>query len=198
MAAPDIKAIIFDCFGVLYIDNKRSLLDKVPPERLSELRDVFMGNNYGFTDRKTYLARVAEIVEMTPDAVEAYMAQEHRLNEPLVRLITNELKGRYRIGLLSNIGPDWIEDFFSRHQLHDLFDEVILSGEEGIAKPNPAIFELMAAKFGLHTGECVMIDDIEENCEGAQIAGMAAIHFRSNDQLLDELSELTILHNENI
>lgn len=194
MAAPGIKAIIFDCFGVLYVDNKKSLLATVPFEKQKDLADVFMSNNYGYFDRADYLERVAAITGMTVAEVSDYVAAEHRLNAPLISLITEQLRPEYKIGLLSNIGREWIDDFFTKHQLHDYFDEVVLSGEEGITKPHPSIFALIASRLGVDPSECIMIDDIEENCEGAEMAGMRAIHFKDNAQLLDELYELKLIH----
>lgn len=193
MAAPGIKAVIFDCFGVLYTDSKRSLLDIVPADKRQELHDLFTSNNYGFFDRQEYLGRVAGIVQISEREVAQYIAHEHHLNEPLVTLIHEQLKEKYRIGLLSNIGREWIHDFFSRHQLHEMFDEVVLSGEEGVSKPNPVIYELMASRLGLATGDCLMIDDIADNCEGAEIAGMQSIHYLSNDQLVEALYEHKLL-----
>ena len=190
MAAPDIKAVIFDCFGVLYTDSRQSLLDVVVPGRRQELHDLFTANNYGLFGRQAYLEQVAEIVGKSVDEVSDYIAHEHHLNRKLVTYIVERLRGEYKIGMLSNIGKEWIDSFFSKHELHDLFDEVVLSGEEGIVKPNPAIFELAATRLGLQPAECVMIDDIIENCDGAIEAGMAGIHFRDNDQLLADLEEL--------
>ena len=195
MAAPGIKAIIFDCFGVLYTDSKRSLLDIVPKDRYEELHDLFVGNNYGLFNRHEYISRVAEIVGISDAEVASYIAHEHVLNKELVELISRQLKGTYRIGLLSNIGRDWIEDFFTQHQLHSLFDAAVLSGEEGIAKPHPDVFALTASRLGVAAPECLMIDDIEANCEGAQMAGMQSIRFQSNRQLLEDLRGLQILEN---
>lgn len=187
MAAPAIKAIIFDCFGVLYVDSKKSLLDIVPLARQAELHDIFTANNYGYYDKNEYLAQVAAVTGMTPQQVADYAAHEHRANQRLLEVIRSQLRGRYKLGLLSNIGREWIYDFFSKHQLHELFDEVVLSGEEGITKPSVAIFELMAERLGLEPAECLMIDDIVENCTGAQAAGMRTIHFQDTTQLLGEL-----------
>lgn len=193
MAAPDVKAVIFDCFGVLYTDSKQSLLDIVTQDRRQELQDLFTSNNYGYFGRQEYLRQAAEIVGRTEAEVAEYIAHEHHLNTTLVTLISEQLKNEYRIGLLSNIGREWIDDFFSRHQLHDLFDEVVLSGEEGLTKPHPAIFELMASRLGVDTADCLMIDDIAENCGGAELAGMQAIEYTSNSQLLERLYSLSVL-----
>ena len=189
MAAPDIKAIIFDCFGVLYLDAKQSLLNTVPAERAQQLADVFMQNNYGMMTKDEYVRAVAEISGLSPQEFETFTAYEHRLNTVLVDEI-RELKKTYKIGLLSNIGRGWIHEFFDTHQLHDLFDEVVLSGEEGITKPHPRIFEMMAERLDLEPRQCVMIDDIEANCGGADAAGMLSIHFASNEQVLRDLRKL--------
>lgn len=190
MAAPDVKAVIFDCFGVLYTDSKQSLLDVVAPERRQELHDLYVANNYGLYGHEAYLEHVAEIVGTSVDEVADYIAHEHHLNRKLVAYITDHLKGAYKIGMLSNIGREWIDSFFTKHQLHELFDEVVLSGEEGIVKPNPEIFELAAARLGVEPAACIMIDDIAENCDGAIAAGMASIQFSDNDQALSDLEKL--------
>lgn len=187
MSDSPITAIIFDCFGVLYVDSKQSLLDVVPSARRAELQDIFTANNYGYYDKQDYLERVAGVTGMDAEQVADYAAHEHRANTQLIELIRSKLHGNYKLGLLSNIGRDWIHDFFSEHQLHELFDEVVLSGEEGITKPSVAIFELMAERLGLDPSECLMIDDIAENCAGAGAAGMQAIHFQDNQQLESEL-----------
>lgn len=187
MAAPVIKAIIFDCFGVLYVDSKQSLLDVVPAARQAELHDIFTANNYGYYDKQHYLEQVAAVTGMSAEQVAEYAAHEHRANKRLIEVIRSQLHGTYKLGLLSNIGREWIYDFFSKHQLHELFDEVVLSGEEGITKPSVAIFELMAERLGLDPSECLMIDDIAENCAGAQAAGMQTILFQDTHQLMSEL-----------
>ena len=193
MAAPGIKAIIFDCFGVLYLDSKKSLLSVVPAEKHQELSDIFMSNNYGYFNKEEYLERVAEVAGLPKREVVSYIAAEHHLNTALITLIQESLKADYRIGLLSNIGREWIDDFFSKHELHDLFEETVLSGEEGMTKPHPAIFELTASRLGVDPAECLMIDDIKDNCEGAEMVGMHAIQFSSNAQLMDELYRMRIL-----
>jgi HAD superfamily hydrolase (TIGR01509 family) len=85
-----------------------------------------------------------------------------------------------------------IEHLFQKEELDRLFDTVVLSHNEGLAKPNPAIFTLTAERMGLAPGECVMIDDIESNCDGAEIAGMYSVQHITNQgtrQALENLSK---------
>jgi putative hydrolase of the HAD superfamily len=71
-----------------------------------------------------------------------------------------------------------------------MFDVVFLSYKEGIAKPNPDAFRLAAEKLGLAPEECVMIDDIAENCEGAEVAGMQSIQHVTNESTIAQLTVL--------
>lgn len=192
MAVPGdnpVKAIVFDCFGVLYIDKKQHLLQSLSPSIAVELHDIFQQGNYGLLSREEYLKAATSLTGQTPEEFELASVGGFRLNDELIAKV-KELKQSYKIGLLSNIGRGWIDDFFDTHQLRDLFDAVVLSGEEGIAKPHPSIYELAASRLDVETGECVMIDDVQENCAGADAAGMRAIHYVSNEQCLAELQSL--------
>lgn len=194
MEAQGIKAVIFDCFGVLYLDTHTSILSKVPVPKRQEARDIFTANNYGHYTKAEYIARLVELTRLSHDEVSSYIETEHHLNKELVSLIEESIRPVYKVGLLSNIGRGWINNFFSANQLDEMFDEVVLSGEEGLTKPHPAIYELMAERLAVRPEECLMIDDIEANCEGAEMAGMISIHFTSTDQLLDDLYKKKILH----
>ena len=94
-----------------------------------------------------------------------------------------------RTGLISN---SWGEDgiAYDRGQLAELFDAVVISGEVGMHKPEPAIFVLGAERIEMSAEECVFVDDLRENCAGAQEVGMTAILHRGPDSTLPELERL--------
>lgn len=188
MAAQDAKAIIFDCYGVMYVDSHRSLKQEYP-DLAQEIADLSQQSDYGWIDREEYLSGLSQITGESSAFISEFILTEHHLNRPLVAYIA-ELKTQYKIGMLSNVGRGWLDDFFATHNLKHLFDAVVLSGEEGITKPSPEIFELAATRLGVETGDCVMIDDITDNCAGADAAGMRSIHYRSNTQLMSDLSSL--------
>lgn len=190
MAAPVTKAVIFDCFGVLYIDKRQNMLQSLPPSVAVELHDIFQQGNYGLLSREEYVKAATSLTGQTAEEFVAASAGGYRLNEELIAKV-RELKKSYKVGLLSNIGRGWIEDFFNEHQLHDLFDAVVLSGEEGVAKPHPQIYELASERLGVKLSECVMIDDVQENCAGADAVGMKSIYYVSNKQCLADLEKYT-------
>jgi HAD superfamily hydrolase (TIGR01509 family) len=67
---------------------------------------------------------------------------------------------------------------------------VVISGEVGLHKPQPQIFELGAQRIGLSPPRCVFVDDLRENCEGAEAVGMIALLHRGVDETLARLEEL--------
>lgn len=74
-----------------------------------------------------------------------------------------------------------------------LFDEIVVSGEERIAKPDPAIFRTLADRTGVPLGQMFFVDDSPANVEAARLAGMTAISFTSPDALRAELVELSLV-----
>ena len=92
-----------------------------------------------------------------------------------------------RTGLVSNsMGVA----HYDRSTFPELFDGVVISGEEGMHKPQPGIFRLGAERVGLRPEECVFVDDLRENCEGAEAVGMTAVLHRGADSTLPRLEEL--------
>jgi putative hydrolase of the HAD superfamily len=92
-----------------------------------------------------------------------------------------------RTGLVSNsMGTGR----YDRSTFPELFDGVVISGDEGLHKPEPEIFRLGAERVGLPPEDCVFVDDLRENCEGAEAVGMTAVLHRGADSTLPRLEEL--------
>jgi HAD superfamily hydrolase (TIGR01509 family) len=79
---------------------------------------------------------------------------------------------------------------YDRSTFPELFDGVVISGDEGTHKPQPEIFRLGAERIDLPPEECVFVDDLRENCEGAEAVGMTAVLHRGADTTLPRLEEL--------
>jgi epoxide hydrolase-like predicted phosphatase len=88
--------------------------------------------------------------------------------------------------LLSN---SW-SNVYPRDGWDELFDAVVISGEVGMRKPEPRIFEHALGRVGLPGEACVFIDDIEVNILAARGLGMAGIHHRDADSTIAELETL--------
>lgn len=185
-----IKAIIFDCFGVLYRGSLTHMIQFVAPERQTEVLDANRSFDYGYISRDEYLAILSDATGKTIDQIETIRQARHVRNDELIQILQN-LKHTYKIGLLSNVGYDSLRgELFSDQEIETFFDAMVLSSDVHIVKPNPDIYVLMATKLGVLPEECVMIDDLLVNINGAKEAGMPGITYASNRQLVAELTPL--------
>jgi epoxide hydrolase-like predicted phosphatase len=95
--------------------------------------------------------------------------------------------GGVRTGLVSN---SWGTERYPHGLLAELFDGVVLSGEVGIRKPAPRIYELGAQAIELAPARCVFVDDLPFNLPPAQELGMATVHHTSAERTIAELEQL--------
>jgi putative hydrolase of the HAD superfamily len=103
------------------------------------------------------------------------------------------LNGRYRLQLLSNTTE--IHCRWFRRQFADVLSgivDLIFSHEAALRKPDPRIYEYCRSKAGRPAAECVFIDDVVGNIEGARAAGWHGIVYRPGGTLMDELAALGV------
>jgi FMN phosphatase YigB (HAD superfamily) len=105
---------------------------------------------------------------------------------PLLTAVRTARRHGLKTALLSNADGWWQPPGSWR----GLFDATIISGEVGLAKPDPEIYLLTAAELNLEPGECVFVDDLSINVRGAAEAGMVGVHHRSTRSTLEELEIL--------
>jgi putative hydrolase of the HAD superfamily len=91
-----------------------------------------------------------------------------------------------KTGLISN---SWGLSIYDRAPV-DLFDVAIISGEVGLHKPQPEIYELACERLGVEPAAAVFVDDLRENCAGAEAVGMTAVLHRETPKTLARLNEL--------
>jgi putative hydrolase of the HAD superfamily len=115
------------------------------------------------------------------------MFRHSRPDDRMVEAVRRARAQGIRTGLISNsMGAGR----YDRSTFPELFDGVVISGDEGMHKPQPEIFRLGAERVGLPPEECVFVDDLRENCEGAEAVGMTAVLHRGADTTLPRLEEL--------
>jgi putative hydrolase of the HAD superfamily len=108
-------------------------------------------------------------------------------DEEMVEAVRRARAAGVRTGLLSNsMGAGR----YDRSAFPELFDGVVISGEVGMHKPQPEIFELACERVGLAPADCVFVDDLRENCEGAEAVGITAVLHRGAASTLPELEKL--------
>lgn len=186
-----IKAIIFDCFGVLTTEGLEIFYTKYfkdSPDKLAKAKDIIGQLNLGLISHEEYINQVASLAEVGHDVVKDYI-DDNKANEPLLEYIRTKLKSKYKIGMLSNAGGNWLNELFTPEDV-TLFDAIVLSYDIGISKPDPRAYQIAADKLQVRLDESVFIDDLVHYCEAAQSLGMKAIRYENYSQTLQQLEKL--------
>jgi putative hydrolase of the HAD superfamily len=110
-----------------------------------------------------------------------------RPDEAMLAALRRARAAGVRTGLISNsMGAGR----YDRSTFPELFDGVVISGDVGMHKPQPEIFLLGAERAGVAAEKCVFVDDLRQNCEGAEAVGMTAVLHRSADRTVPVLERL--------
>ncbi|MEA2363479.1 MAG: putative hydrolase of the superfamily [Thermoleophilaceae bacterium] len=110
-----------------------------------------------------------------------------REDERMLGAVRRARAAGIRTGLVSNsMGAGR----YDRATFPELFDGVVISGDVGMHKPQPEIFLLGAERAGVAPEECVFVDDLRENCDGAEAVGMTAVLHRGAETTVPELERL--------
>jgi len=113
--------------------------------------------------------------------------------EGTVELVYRLKQAKYPLYLLSNFSSEKFALMRQRHDYLQLFDDIIVSGEHKLIKPDPAIYHLTLKRINRAAHECIFIDDSLPNIEVAHNLGFETIHFKSPPQLEADLRRLHIL-----
>lgn len=142
----------------------------------------------GLIGQSEFIREIAKKAEVSPQVAAAEINRSAP-NDELLTYIATELKPHYRTAILSNAGGNYLSELFSPEQL-DLFDEVALSFEMGVVKPDERAYIAVLDKLGVQANEAVFVDDQERHCAGAREAGLQAILYADFDQFKGELEAL--------
>lgn len=112
-----------------------------------------------------------------------------RVDQELVDFIRN-LRPAYKTGLISNAWSDLRDAMQDRWGIVDAFDDIVISAEVGLVKPDPAIYQLALQRLRIEAREAIFIDDFPENIAGARAVGMQAILFKDPEQVVTDLGSL--------
>ncbi len=180
---------VFESFRAFCLDeglDPDAFLDlfRSDPAARADLRKVETGQ----IEEEDFARRIGERlgVERTDGLIDRLFARITPDGE-MVAAVKRARSAGVKTGLLSN---SMGSGRYDRESFPDLFDGVVISGEVGFHKPQPEIFRLGAERIGLPPEECVFVDDLRENCEGAEAVGMTAVLHRGASSTLPELESL--------
>lgn len=185
-----IRALIFDCFGVLYWDHINRMYNLVHTDQFGALNDLIHACDHGFISKDDLVAQVADLAGISREAVAAVIREKHTRNDELVKRVA-ELRGQYKTAMLTNMGSETLDTVFNEQEREKLFDVVVVSSDVGLIKPSRDLFEYTLERLGVQPEEAIFIDDRPVNVDGAERLGMRTILFASNAQFERELKHLT-------
>jgi putative hydrolase of the HAD superfamily len=192
------KALLVDFGGVLTTDiwtsfaafcERRGLdaeaakrLFRDNPDALASLR----GLETGELEAAAFERRFAELLGTEPEGLIEGLFAELRPAEPMVAAVQRARTAGVQTGLVSN---SWVMDHYT-DEIRALFDQVVISAEVGLHKPQPEIYLLAARRLGVEPADCVFVDDLRENCAGAEAVGMTAVLHRDTVETITRVEEL--------
>lgn len=199
-----IEAVVFDVGRVLYQWRLAALLETLTddPAELDHILASVITEDWHFQhDAGRPLAdMVAERIAEFPHAERFLRAYATRFNETIPGPVPGSLeivRDLHDAGIplyaITNFGAEFWATFRPTAPVFDLFRAIVVSGEEKLVKPDPAIFALAASRFGHAPGRMLFIDDNAANVGSARACGWQAHQFRDAADLRAELVKRQLL-----
>jgi epoxide hydrolase-like predicted phosphatase len=199
-----IKAIIFDVGGVLIRtadhssrrDWERRLgLAEWESEQIvfnSDIGQKAQRGEIGAAELWQWIGHHLKLDTTTLQAFETGFWTGDVLDTELVAFI-RQLRPRYQTAIISNATDTLRQTLTTKYPIADAFDLIVVSGEEKVMKPDPAIYERTLARLGRQPEEALFVDDFAHNIVAAQQLGLATIHFRPDTNVPEELARLGVI-----
>jgi epoxide hydrolase-like predicted phosphatase len=196
-----LRAMMFDYGGVLMrtVDPRpRRELERAFDLEPGEVYDLIFRNprwddvQHGRIDSDAFWTQVGEELDLDEQELTAFRRGfwgGDRLDEELVALIRHLRGEGYQTALLSNAPAD-MEAYIEELGIADAFDVMVISGDEGLAKPAPEIYDRALERLGVTPEEAVFIDDMRVNVAAARRLGLQTTRFRGLAPLRVWLADL--------
>ena len=194
----NIKNVIFDLGAVMFNWNPEAI--SVNFTKDVDLQKRIQSQLYYHQDWKDFDCALITEIEATKRAskrldISHVEAQElfKQTKESLTlisktRDVLREVKDKkLKAYCLSNISPELFNYVYERHDLFELFDGVVTSGEEKTGKPNKRIFEILLERHQLDATECLFIDDSKDNTATANMLGIETVTFKGLDSCYKDI-----------
>jgi epoxide hydrolase-like predicted phosphatase len=198
--ASDRSAVLLDWGGVMTGDLFGSFrvfcaAEGLDPDGLAKLfrhdrdaRSLLIDFECGRIEETDFEPRLAAALGVAShDALIDRLFANSAIDDAMVEGVRALHARGVRTGLVSN---SWGTRRYPRALLAELFDGIVISGEEGFRKPDPRMYALGAERIGARPEECVFVDDLAFNLDPARELGMAVVHHVAADTTLAELERL--------
>jgi putative hydrolase of the HAD superfamily len=182
---------LFASFGAFC--EAEGLVPSVLPDAFrhdKEARDLLIAFEEGRVEDDVFAVGLAAKLGLAPERAEGLidrMMAGAAVEETMVDAVRAARAAGVRTGLVSN---SWGTARYPHDLLAELFDGLVISGQEGMRKPAPAIYALGAQRIGVPAAACVFVDDLDFNLVPARELGMTAVHHTEPARTVAELEAL--------
>ncbi|MDB5175687.1 MAG: HAD-superfamily hydrolase, subfamily variant 3 [Candidatus Saccharibacteria bacterium] len=184
-----IRAVIFDFFDVIRTDGYNRWLKQHGYEREDAFLAASEKHDRGDYSDKEFFKAIADASGETVEQIEKELEADNVLNEPLVDYIST-LRGKYKLALLSNSSSEYLRNELAKYDLEKYFDEIVISSEVGLIKPEPAVFEHIMQKLNVQPQECIFTDDNPKHTDAAVKLGIHGIVYTSVPELKQQIEKI--------
>ena len=189
--------IIFDAMGVIFVvgDDTNELLvpfiQKYNNEISQELiNKLYIETSLGKISSRDFWTKLGFVKEY-PDIEKEYLDTQLTL-DPNFKSIAERLVTKYQLGIISNDVSEWSSYLRQKFGLNEIFDEVIISGDVGLRKPNLKIFKLLLQRIEAKPEEVLFVDDSLHNVKAASELGINTLRFVREKEKVPFCSEFEI------
>lgn len=175
-----IKALIFDCFGVIVGKGFAQTYSGAGGDPIKDrafIEDILGRANLGLISDAEFNAAITSQLKISEEAWQEAVFKAELPDEQLLEFIEG-LRSDFKTAVLSNSNKGVLERKIGRDWLEKCFDDVIVSADVGFVKPDHRIYKLAAERLGVETDECLFVDDIRSFLESAQELGMKTVLYR--------------------
>jgi putative hydrolase of the HAD superfamily len=196
----DLRGLLVDFGGVLttsvfgsfraFCEAEGLLPDTVRDRFMKDplARELLADLETGRLPEPEFEAKFAAVLEIdSADGLVDRLFAGMRPDEAMLDAVRAARRAGVRTGLISN---SWGRGRYDRTQFPALFDGVVISGDVGVRKPDPRIYEMGARALGLPPRACVFVDDLPGNLKPARAIGMATVHHVRAEETIPALENL--------
>ena len=152
-----------------------------------ECRELLIALEKGTLDEAGFEQSFAVILGVEPEGLVDGLFAGVGPDEAMIEAVRRARQAGVRTGLISN---SWGVHRYPHDLFEELFDGIVISGQEGMRKPSRRMYELGAERAAVEAEKCVYVDDIPFNLPPAEKLGMATVHHTSSDTTVPELERL--------
>jgi epoxide hydrolase-like predicted phosphatase len=187
------NAIIFDFFGVFCAPIATNWFKKTVPDyaaKLPAFQALCTESDLGKLSRAGFNEAVSKLSGVAVGEVEQGIEAETVIDTVLVAYVQGLKAKGYRIACLSNGSHEFTLKVITDYGLGELFEQVVLSSDLGMVKPDPRIYIYTLEMLQLPASQAIFVDDRKANVDAAEACGIRSLVFSDTQKFIHEFEEL--------